>query len=65
MTIESCNASIGYPRACAELAANRAIHQQGMALLRGPCDVVPPLDPRVPVLVRARECVRELREESK
>ncbi len=56
---------VGYPRACAELAASRALIQQGMALLRGPNDAVPPLDPRVPKLVAAREFVRELKEESR
>jgi hypothetical protein len=54
---------IGPERATANQRASWAMWDR--SLLRGDCDVVPPLDPRVPVLVRARECVRRLREESK
>ncbi len=52
---------IGYPRACQELAASRALIQQGMAQVRGPA-AVPPMDPRVPKLVAAREFVRRMRQ---
>jgi hypothetical protein len=54
------NEPIGYLQATANQRASWDMFDR--SLLRGECDVVPPLDPRVPVLVRARECVRELRE---
>jgi hypothetical protein len=54
---------IGYPRACREQRESWALFDP--ALLRGPSDVVPPMDRRVPKLVRAREFVRQLREEGK
>jgi hypothetical protein len=54
---------IGPERAAANQRASWAMFDR--SLLRGDCDVVPPLDPRVPQLVRARECVRRLREEAR
>jgi hypothetical protein len=59
------NTPIGYHRACEIQRESWALIQQGMALLRGPNDAVPPMDPRVPKLVAAREFVRELKEESR
>lgn len=51
---------IGPARATALQRASWAMFDR--SLLRGDCDVVPPMDVRIPKLVAAREFVRQLKE---